>query len=54
VSFGDTVISTQDTCIGVEMCEEMFTLARIFTNSSSSHHELRKLNTRGRHHSRED
>ncbi|KAG7093662.1 glutamine-dependent NAD(+) synthetase [Marasmius oreades] len=57
VPFGDAVISTQDTCIGVEMCEEMFTPAsphidmgldgvEIFTNSSGSHHELRKLHTR--------
>lgn len=72
---GDAVISTYDTCIGVELCEELFTPARwalfiplcyspfhlplfsphilmgldgveIFTNSSGSHHELRKLNTR--------
>lgn len=54
VPFGDAVISTWDTCIGVEMCEELFTPAsphismgldgvEIFTNSSGSHHELRKL-----------
>jgi NAD+ synthase (glutamine-hydrolysing) len=65
-------VSTLDTCIGVELCEELFTPARsitctyhhdsmayatissphilmgldgveIFTNSSGSHHELRKL-----------
>ena len=68
--FGDAVVSTVDTCIGVELCEELFTPARcvsyqcaayhlikfnsphilmgldgveIFTNSSGSHHELRKL-----------
>lgn len=75
VPFGDAVISTMDTCIGVELCEELFTPARlvrsvlmalpssdlslfsphilmgldgveIFTNSSGSHHELRKLYTR--------
>ena len=75
VPFGDAVISTNDTCIGVELCEELFTPARyvsavqlapilsmrtehsphiligldgveIFTNSSGSHHELRKLHTR--------
>ncbi|KAI0035304.1 glutamine-dependent NAD synthetase with GAT domain-containing protein [Vararia minispora EC-137] len=57
VPFGDCVISTQDTCIGVELCEELFTPSsphilmgldgvEIFTNSSGSHHELRKLNTR--------
>ncbi|KAF7794441.1 hypothetical protein EIP86_005575 [Pleurotus ostreatoroseus] len=57
VPFGDAVISTVDTCIGVELCEELFTPAsphidmgldgvEIFTNSSGSHHELRKLYTR--------
>ncbi|KAI8982532.1 hypothetical protein BDB01DRAFT_744138 [Pilobolus umbonatus] len=57
VPFGDCVISTLDTCIGCETCEELFTPAsphinmgldgvEIFTNSSGSHHELRKLNTR--------
>ncbi|KAF9519486.1 hypothetical protein BS47DRAFT_1468702 [Hydnum rufescens UP504] len=52
-SFGDAVISTFDTCIGVELCEELFTprgegflSSQIFTNSSGSHHELRKLYTR--------
>ncbi|KAF7972744.1 hypothetical protein HWV62_17102 [Athelia sp. TMB] len=57
VPFGDAVVSTIDTCIGVELCEELFTPAsphilmgldgvEIFTNSSGSHHELRKLHTR--------
>lgn len=57
VPFGDAVISTQDTCIGAETCEELFTTrsphidmsldgVEIFTNSSGSHHELRKLGTR--------
>ncbi|KAI0039877.1 glutamine-dependent NAD synthetase with GAT domain-containing protein [Auriscalpium vulgare] len=57
VPFGDCVVSTVDTCIGVELCEELFTPAsphilmgldgvEIFTNSSGSHHELRKLHTR--------
>ncbi|KAI8379492.1 uncharacterized protein BYT42DRAFT_545837 [Radiomyces spectabilis] len=57
VPFGDAVISTRDTCIGCETCEELFTPqsphigmgldgVEIFTNSSGSHHELRKLNTR--------
>ncbi|GAA5933695.1 glutamine-dependent NAD(+) synthetase [Sporobolomyces koalae] len=57
VPIGHGVVSTQDTCIGVEMCEELFTPAaphiemaldgvEIFTNSSGSHHELRKLKTR--------
>ncbi|RKP05405.1 hypothetical protein THASP1DRAFT_35345 [Thamnocephalis sphaerospora] len=59
VPFGDGVISTRDTCVGVEMCEEMFTPdcphidmslngVEVFTNSSGSHHELRKLQTRVR------
>lgn len=64
-------MATEDTVIGVELCEELFTpnswvirllLGRlltssphiamgldgveIFTNSSASHHELRKLNRR--------
>ncbi|MCJ1246375.1 glutamine-dependent NAD(+) synthetase [Trapelia coarctata] len=57
VPFGDAVISTHDTCIGAETCEELFTTrsphidmsldgVEIFTNSSGSHHELRKLETR--------
>jgi len=57
VPFGDAVVSTLDTCIGVELCEELFTPnsphiamgldgVEIFTNSSGSHHELRKLQTR--------
>ena len=57
VPIGDAVVSTIDTCIGAETCEELFTpnnpgimmgLAgvEIFTNSSGSHHELRKLKTR--------
>lgn len=51
------MISTRDTCVGAETCEELFTPdpphghmglngVEIFTNSSGSHHELRKLNTR--------
>ncbi len=28
VPFGDAVVSTVDTCIGVELCEELFTPAR--------------------------
>ncbi len=54
VPFGDAVISTNDTSFGTEMCEEMFTSdapsihlgldgVEIFTNSSGSHHQLRKL-----------
>ncbi|TFK71373.1 glutamine-dependent NAD(+) synthetase with GAT domain-containing protein [Pluteus cervinus] len=57
VPFGDVVLSTLDTCVGIELCEELFTPAsphilmgldgvEIFTNSSGSHHELRKLYTR--------
>jgi NAD+ synthase (glutamine-hydrolysing) len=57
VPFGEAVISTHDTCIGAETCEELFTPrsphidmsldgVEIFTNSSGSHHELRKLGTR--------
>lgn len=57
VPFGDAVISTKDTCLGLETCEELFTpngphisygLAgvEIISNSSGSHHELRKLDTR--------
>ncbi|KAE8346023.1 hypothetical protein BDV24DRAFT_176960 [Aspergillus arachidicola] len=78
VPFGDAVISTRDTCLGLETCEELFTpngyalqlrncdyhaniyvgliflmvlpvwplLQDIISNSSGSHHELRKLDTR--------
>ncbi|KJE97873.1 hypothetical protein CAOG_009140 [Capsaspora owczarzaki ATCC 30864] len=57
VPFGDAVVSTLDTCVGVETCEELFTPnsphiqmgldgVEIITNGSGSHHELRKLHTR--------
>jgi len=57
VPFGDAVISTRDTCLGSEMCEEIFVAdnvhvhmaedgVEIFTNGSGSHHELRKLDKR--------
>ncbi|KAJ2743790.1 glutamine-dependent NAD(+) synthetase [Coemansia sp. BCRC 34301] len=57
VPFGDALICTEDTCIGVELCEELFTPqsphigmslagAEIIVNSSGSHHELRKLQRR--------
>ncbi|KAG0669048.1 glutamine-dependent NAD(+) synthetase [Maudiozyma exigua] len=57
VKFGDAVIKTLDTCIGAETCEEIFTPqsphiamsldgVEIITNSSGSHHELRKLDKR--------
>ncbi|SPO27707.1 probable QNS1 - Glutamine-dependent NAD Synthetase [Ustilago trichophora] len=54
VPFGDAVVKTRDTVLGVELCEELFTPnsphikqgldgVEIFINSSASHHELRKL-----------
>lgn len=57
VTFGDAVISTPDTCLGAETCEELFTVkaphidmsldgVEIFTNSSGSHFTLQKLKTR--------
>lgn len=57
VTFGDCVIQTLETTVGAETCEELFTPqsphismaldgVEIFTNSSGSHHELRKLDTR--------
>lgn len=57
VPFGDCVLSTVDTCIGTEMCAEMWNPksphidmgldgVEIFTNSSASYHELRKANQR--------
>jgi len=55
--FGDGIIYTNDTVIGCETCEELFVPSsphtnmalqgvEIFTNSSGSYHELRKLNKR--------
>lgn len=57
VPIGDMLLSTPDTCIGLETCEELFTPrsphldmslngCEIITNSSGSHHSLRKLDTR--------
>ncbi|KAI9726823.1 MAG: glutamine-dependent NAD(+) synthetase [Chrysothrix sp. TS-e1954] len=57
VTFGDAVVQTPDVSIGAESCEELFTPdaphvhmgldgVEIFTNSSGSHHELRKLSRR--------
>lgn len=57
VTFGDAVVSTPDTCVGAETCEELFTPAaphipmsldgvEIFTNSSGSHFTLQKLDRR--------
>ncbi|ESO87061.1 hypothetical protein LOTGIDRAFT_177462 [Lottia gigantea] len=58
VWIGDGVISTQDTCIGVEICEELWASkschmdmfldgVEIITNGSGSHHQLKKGYTRG-------
>lgn len=57
VPFGDCVLSTKDTCIGSEICQELWTPrsphinmsldgVEIFTNSSASPHTLRKANQR--------
>jgi NAD+ synthase (glutamine-hydrolysing) len=57
VPIGIALISTPDTCFAAETCEELFVpdsphvgmgLAgvEIFTNSSASHHQLRKLDQR--------
>jgi NAD+ synthase (glutamine-hydrolysing) len=57
VTFGDCIVQTLETRLGCETCEELFTPqsphiamsldgVEIFTNSSGSHHELRKLDTR--------
>lgn len=57
VPIGDCVVSTRDTCVGAETCEELFTPnaphiqyglngVEILTNSSGSHFELRKQATR--------
>uniref|UniRef100_A0ABI7W2J6 Glutamine-dependent NAD(+) synthetase n=1 Tax=Felis catus TaxID=9685 RepID=A0ABI7W2J6_FELCA len=57
VPFGDAVLATRDTCIGSEICEELWTPhsphvdmgldgVEIFTNASGSHHVLRKAHAR--------
>ncbi|XP_045153218.1 glutamine-dependent NAD(+) synthetase isoform X2 [Echinops telfairi] len=57
VPFGDAVLATRDTCIGSEICEELWTPhsphvdmgldgIEIFTNASGSHHVLRKAHAR--------
>ncbi|KAJ5387074.1 hypothetical protein N7509_009615 [Penicillium cosmopolitanum] len=57
VPIGDVVLSTFDTTLAAETCEELFTPnsphitmglngVEIFTNSSGSHHSLRKLDER--------
>ncbi|XP_019406983.1 PREDICTED: glutamine-dependent NAD(+) synthetase isoform X4 [Crocodylus porosus] len=53
VPFGDAVLATKDTCLGTEICEELWAPSsphiemgldgvEIFTNSSGSHHVLQK------------
>ncbi|XP_025054581.1 glutamine-dependent NAD(+) synthetase isoform X6 [Alligator sinensis] len=53
VPFGDAVLATKDTCLGTEICEELWAPnsphiemgldgVEIFTNSSGSHHVLQK------------
>ncbi|KAI3322595.1 NAD+ synthase [Xylariaceae sp. AK1471] len=57
VPIGDAILSTRDTAIGCETCEELFTPrnpstymslngCEVILNSSASHAELRKLKTR--------
>ncbi|XP_075423341.1 glutamine-dependent NAD(+) synthetase isoform X2 [Ascaphus truei] len=57
VPFGNAILSTKDTCLGTEICEELWAPnsphidmgldgVEIFTNSSGSHHELRKAHLR--------
>lgn len=57
VPIGDAILSTRDTAVSCETCEELFTPlnpstymglngCEIFLNSSASHAELRKLRTR--------
>jgi NAD+ synthase (glutamine-hydrolysing) len=57
VPIGDGILSTPDTAIGVETCEELFTPmnpstflglngAEVFLNSSASHGQIRKLSER--------
>lgn len=57
VPFGDCVLSTKDTCIGSEICQELWNPnsthinmsmdgVEIFTNASASHHTLRKADQR--------
>ncbi|KAG7473661.1 hypothetical protein MATL_G00098210 [Megalops atlanticus] len=57
VPFGDAVLSTTDTCIGTEICVELWNPrsphvdmgldgVEIFTNSSASYHQLRKADHR--------
>ncbi|KAH9817214.1 hypothetical protein DFH28DRAFT_1081433 [Melampsora americana] len=57
VPIGNAILMTEDSSIGIESCEELFTPnpphigmslegVEIILNSSASHHELRKLHTR--------
>lgn len=57
VMFGDAVVATLDTCVGSEMCQEMWNPycrsielglegVEIVTNGSASHHQLRKAHAR--------
>ncbi|KAM0247869.1 hypothetical protein ACHAQJ_009685 [Trichoderma viride] len=57
IPIGDVILSLNDTTLAAETCEELFTPqaphinmalngVEIFTNSSGSHHSLRKLNER--------
>lgn len=57
VPFGDAIVSTPDSAFAAETCEEIFTPSsphvalgldgvEVFTNSSGSHHQLRKLDKR--------
>ncbi|KAH8131511.1 hypothetical protein ACSS6W_001723 [Trichoderma asperelloides] len=57
IPIGDVILSLNDTTVAAETCEELFTPqaphinmglngVEIFTNSSGSHHSLRKLNER--------
>ncbi|EGG06751.1 uncharacterized protein MELLADRAFT_116454 [Melampsora larici-populina 98AG31] len=57
VPIGNAIVMTEDSSIGIESCEELFTPnsphigmslegVEIILNSSASHHELRKLHTR--------
>ena len=57
IPFGDALLASNDICIGIEMCEELFVTrpfhcdlylngAHVVVNPSGSHHQLRKLQQR--------
>ena len=57
VPFGDAIICTKDTKVGIEICEELWTARQthiaqalagveIFTNASGSHFDIHKVNSR--------